>query len=158
MGPLLAIALMVVWSRSRLRMESNQAVTAPSLRIGRFGATLETMELKRLVGTMLAAALVVTLTAQPLLPQPSKPRACCGKSCPPPPQSAPATCCRVAPMPPATAAIAQFTPPLLAWAIVVVLAQPISQTTSQVVPFAQDPSPPQADRLVVSGLAPPSLA
>jgi hypothetical protein len=61
-------------------------------------------------------------------------------------------------MPSAPAAIAQASPSLLAWVIVVVTAQPPLQITYQVLPFAQDPSPPQADRLAVSGLSPPSLA
>ena len=106
---------------------------------------------------MLAAALVVTLTAAPSRAQTSKPMACCGKSCPPPPKSVPNDCCTIAPLPPAAVTIAPLTAPLLAWAVVAVMAFPVPTTTSPVVMFGADASPPQADRLAVSGLAPPRL-
>ena len=128
------------------------------MRSGRFGATLKTVGLKRLVGAMLAAALVVTLTAAPSRAETSKPMACCGKSCPPPAQAAPKACCQISPLPPVSVSIAPLTPPLLAWAILVVMVQPVPRAAFAVASFTPDASPPQADRLAVSGLAPPRLA
>ncbi len=118
------------------------------------------MSLKIPSAIVLSAAFALTTVVGPIAAQPSKAKACCGPSCPPPkqqPQSS-SKCCHFVPARPPQAAASIPTPQLFLVAAVPVRPALVRADEGHFLSGGSDRSPPQPFLLAPSGLSPPSLA